>query len=506
MRIIKRKKLYIFLFIAILFLSFSNPIYGVEKNNKFPPVLKNKLKANNELEITDIDKLKSKFKNHLYQFNDLEYQLPTEAVKIDRSLKKPGFLSEKKLIEDVNYFFKILKYGYSGYQYFGGDEKFNYAKEVIINEINEKSFLNLLSTDKFVNILKSNLSFIQDLHFAIDGDSLGNRYLYYMSTVYQFNKDEKGFYTILNNQKAYIKEVKNYKIDELMKLSINEQGGIIYRLGKVAESKQGKDIEVNIEFKFPNNETVNKKIMLVNPERKRFNNQTPYNLYQKEGIDIIEHRTASASKKNIEKLKKLAEEASNFRDNKLLIIDLRNNSGGSDLYASDWVENLTGVQPGEGIIASNLATATANRLLLNSFNQIYGMKYSELEGEYKSIFEKTKSGWTEVQYHKYKLIENDIFIFVLIDKGVSSAGESFVNYLAQMENTIFIGTNTNGLLSFGNMGMCNLPNSNIELFISKTISLPPDLKSREGYGYYPDFWVPSIDSLDITLEFIKRYF
>ena len=250
MRITKRKNLYIFLFIAILFLSFSNPIYGVEKNNKFPPVLKNKLKANNELEITDIDKLKSKFKNHLYQFNDLNNQLPTEAIKIDRTLKKPGFLSEKKLIEDVNYFLKILKYGYSGYQYFGGDEKFNSAKKAIINEINEKSFLNLLSTDKFVSILKSNLSFIQDLHFAIDGDSVGNRYLYYMSTAYQYNKDEKGFYTILNNQKAYIKEVKHYKRDELIKLSINEKGKIIYRLGKVAESKQGKNIEVKIEFKF----------------------------------------------------------------------------------------------------------------------------------------------------------------------------------------------------------------------------------------------------------------
>jgi len=81
-------------------------------------------------------------------------------------------LSENKLIEDTDY---LLKYGYAGYQYFGGDKKFNEAKEKIIKNIKNKSLFSLLTTKVYIKTLKNNLDFIQDLHFAIEGESLGNR-------------------------------------------------------------------------------------------------------------------------------------------------------------------------------------------------------------------------------------------------------------------------------------------------------------------------------------------
>ena len=133
------------------------------------------------------------------------------------------------------------------------------------------------------------------------------------------------------------------------------------------------------------------------------------------------------------------------------------------------------------------------------------MKITELEPEYQKLFMPTKSGWTEIKYHKNKLIENDGLVIALIDNGVASAGESFVKYLKQLSNVIFIGTNTAGVLHFANMGMCNLPNSKIEVFLSKTISMETDFNFREGKGYFPDFWVNPEEALDLSLKFISNY-
>ena len=498
------KKFLFNLSIILLILTFNN-VEAVTIENELPDDILNQLTIEKRSKLKSLTNLKDKFQNKLYKFDNLDEQIPRDSIQIVRAEKKPGLISVQKAVFDVNYMFKLLKYGYSGYQYFGGDEKFNSVKEDIIKTIKDRDIFNFITTNRFIDIVTTQLSFIQDLHFSIDNKSVGNRYQYYMSPAYEFRKDENGLYTNLDKGKAYLKEIKGSKLEKLIKPALNEKGEIIYRLGAVINNKVGKKVELQVEFQVAN-ELINKRIMLLKPERKYFKSKTPYNKYKKEGFTIIEHRTASANEANRDQLKRLAEEAKELKDNKYLIIDLRGNAGGADTYASDWVENFTGVEPGEGIIESSLVTDTANRLLLNSFNQLYGLSYEELEPEYLKLFEKTESGWTEINYHEYRVIENKTLIIVLIDNGVASAGESFVNYLNQMENVILIGTNTAGLLGFGNMGMCNLPNSKVQLSISKTISLPPDLTSREGRGYYPDFWVEPNKALTTAVSFINNYF
>jgi len=500
----KNNKLLLNLSIILLILSFNN-VEALTIKNELPDDILNQLTQEKRSKLKSLTDLKDKFQNKLYKFNNLDEQLPRDSIKITRAEKKPGLISVKKAVDDVNHMFKLLKYGYSGYQYFGGDEKFIPVKKQIINTLDDRDIFNYITTKRFIKILKNELSFIQDLHFSIDNESVGNRYQYYMSYAYEFRKDENGFYTNLDEEKAYLKEIKGSKLDKLIKPSLNEEGEIIYRLGTVINNKVGKTVELKAKLQV-GNKLIDKRIMLTRPQREYFQKKSPYNKYKNEGFTIIEHRTASANEANRDQLKRLAEEAKDLKDKKHLIIDLRGNSGGADTYASDWVENFTGVEPGEGIIESSLVTDTANRLLLNSFNQYYGLSYDELEPEYKKLFKKTESGWTNIKYHEYKVIENKTLIIVLIDNGVASAGESFVNYLNQMENVILIGTNTAGLLGFGNMGMCNLPNSNVQLSISKTISLPPDLTSREGRGYYPDFWIEPDKALTTAVSFINNYF
>jgi len=78
---------------------------------------------------------------------------------------------------------------------------------------------------------------------------------------------------------------------------------------------------------------------LVREDRSYHKEKSPYNVFRKQDIPIIEHRTASATPANRDKLEQFAQEASQFKDEEYIVIDLRGNSGGADIYASDWIKN-----------------------------------------------------------------------------------------------------------------------------------------------------------------------
>ena len=95
-----------------------------------------------------------------------------------------------------------------------------------------------------------------------------------------------------------------------------------------------------------------------------------------------------------------------------------------------------------------------------------------------------------------------------MDSLSASAGEGFVRYLRQIENVVFIGTNTSGTVLAGDPVKGKLPNSYIGTHWSTNLKL--DVESgefvdREGIGFLPDFWVQSEDALDVALKFIHHY-
>jgi len=452
----------------------------------------------------NIDSARKSFEKYLYKYENFDGEIDEGLIKIIDYTKKPFLMTLDMVKEDVDFFFRILKYGYAGYQYFGGDEKFESVKNKIIEEINQTSIFSRLTTNSFSDILLKHLSFIQDGHFGIDGEGVVREYVYYTTNEYDFFKDKEGYYTWLVDGKYYLVSINGGNYRDYLKLSLNNRGEVVFRIGMVAE-KENHPVKIQISLTSVHNEKRDISLDLVREDRSYHKEKTPYNVFRKQDIPIIEHRTASATPANRDKLEQFAQEASQFKDEEYIVFDLRGNSGGADIYASDWVKNYTGISPGEGLVESTLVTNTANQLLENSFKKIYDMKITELEPEYQKLFMPTKSGWTEIKYHKNKLIENDGLVIALIDNGVASAGESFVKYLKQLSNVIFIGTNTAGVLHFANMGMCNLPNSKIEVFLSKTISMEADFNFREGKGYFPDFWVNPEEALDLSLKFISNY-
>lgn len=157
-----------------------------------------------------LPELKSQFNSFLYKYSNFDDELP---IIINKNENKPceysSLIHKDKAVEDVEYLFSLLKFGYSGYEFFGGDDRFISAKENILWSVIALNDDNIC-VDKFLDIIYSELSFIQDAHFTIGNYNLCTYTKYFSSRKFTFYKDEIGLYTEIDNELFYLKSV-NHK-------------------------------------------------------------------------------------------------------------------------------------------------------------------------------------------------------------------------------------------------------------------------------------------------------
>jgi len=92
-------------------------------------------------------------------------------------------------------------------------------------------------------------------------------------------------------------------------------------------------------------------------------------------------------------------------------------------------------------------------------------------------------------------------LYFLMNSDTGSSGETSVLYAKSLKNAIFIGENSMGCNTFGNVASYQLKHSGIVLRVPNMINLcknPDDC--AEGKGFTPDFWV---DALDVQAEVIR---
>ncbi|MCL2415668.1 MAG: S41 family peptidase, partial [Defluviitaleaceae bacterium] len=103
-----------------------------------------------------------------------------------------------------------------------------------------------------------------------------------------------------------------------------------------------------------------------------------------------------------------------------------------------------------------------------------------------------------------ELIPNDKLIIMLTDRLAGSAGESFVDLMFSMENTLVMGQNTGGVLNTdGRYSNLSLPNSGILFGLGRAVILHPEGHLIEGVGIAPDIWVRG-DALQAALALISN--
>ncbi|MBW9146468.1 hypothetical protein KTC92_05805 [Clostridium sp. CM027] len=444
-------------------------------------------------------------KEFLYKYENLK-NVP-DYIEVDES-KRGISVEGKKAVEDVEYIFKELKYGYAGYKYFGGDEKFLKAKENILIEFKKLQKKNgRIECNELEKVMCENLDFIQDGHFSIGGGRTCKESIMYTTEKYEVIKKDNSYFLKLNNDMKGIVTINKEEPEKYIKPSIDENGNIVYRLCRLYKSNEDM-LSICLKFKDgnkDNNISINLENTSKNHVHKGSNNSYKYEEVYK--IPVIDLNSFEPS----EKLEKFVEDGKKISKKDLVIIDLRGNYGGNEIYAFDWIKNFTNQEYKSPGFSSTLLTKNSKDALLYNGKKMVGPKdYPKFEQQLNDMYKNKKSylkyiGWSEVGHDDSTHINNEKIIFVLMDKNTASAGESFVKALKSCSNTFFIGTNTSGMSNIGDVGYYVLPNSKIDIFFGNTLFVDNDLEWRDGLGVLPDFWVNSKDEEYRLLKFIKNY-
>jgi hypothetical protein len=214
--------------------------------------------------------------------------------------------------------------------------------------------------------------------------------------------------------------------------------------------------------------------------------QELYSISKMNGITVLESRRFYNLPGDTG-LRAFSQSGLTLKDEPVLILDIRSHTGGDDGHAGDWVMYYSGQNPSSAMFLST---------------ELFS-KTARTSNQYAASANPPK--WIESAYASPKLIENANLLIVLMDDKVVSGGEYFVGYLRQLENVVFVGTNTQGCLLTEDPGYIILPASRIGFSFCVVLNIRPDLSQFEGIGFMPDLWVQPGESLERVVKFVDRY-
>lgn len=410
-------------------------------------------------------------------------------------------ISSKDAMNDVDVAFRLLKSSYGGYEYFGGDEVFNDAKERIEQEIIKKDNIPITTLRR---LFFKNFEFLKDGHFLIQNTKvLKEKYFYYSYEDLDFLQDEEGYYTIMNNTKWYVKEFdKNKNVNDYMKLTINKNGVLVYNIGVLLKNI---DSELSFKLNLVNDSDI--KELEVRLLKSNAKSSKPSSGFTKKYVDDLPILTISSMFLN--RTKGFLESAGEVKNEEVILLDLRGNSGGVCGLGYAWLKKYTDT---DELTFPCFAGAKVSKLVLlhkKSVLEAYKKDNAEALEQYNETVNSLKNedyNYWEVNTRKGVWQNNHKnTIFVLIDKKVASATENFIRALSEMNNVVFVGTNTSGCYAISNNIEVNLPKSKISIYFGAGLFLHGNFENLEGKGIEPDIWVNADDSLDRVLKLINIY-
>lgn len=157
-------------------------------------------------------------------------------------------------------------------------------------------------------------------------------------------------------------------------------------------------------------------------------------------------------------LERFASGHAKYRNADPLILDLRDNSGGSDLYIWDFVKGLFGTEPDYPCL----------------YRQRYSPLFQAATGTGKQGIESWESDGVRIASPKR--------IYVLVNENTASSAESAVAYLRTCENTRIVGTHTAGCFTCGNCITVYLPNSHLPVYFGTGMVLYEKTRNIDAEG------------------------
>ena len=165
-----------------------------------------------------------------------------------------------------------------------------------------------------------------------------------------------------------------------------------------------------------------------------------------------------------EELEAFVKSAAGYRNEEPLILDLRDNPGGSDVYIYDFIKGLFGVEP------------CYSCRFIQRYSPLFReyLKRQGIPGRYDGAVEITEDDLVPINSRKP--------VYVLVNEKTCSSGESAVAYLKTVSSAVIVGERTGGAFSFGNCVRVWLPNSHLPVYFGTGMVLYEKTRNIDAEG------------------------
>ncbi|GAB6091667.1 S41 family peptidase [Spirochaeta dissipatitropha] len=409
-------------------------------------------------------------------------------------------LTKEELLEDIEYFFNLMEYGYAGYVFYDAqqwqDSKVQITNDALQTLKTEPTF----AAGRLENIFQQYLTFINDAHFTIGNKRLNTQYLAHMNNDLAVYHENNEFVFYEAEKKFTIKSIEGAEPKEYLRLSLDDEGRLVYKLFVLRQP--GGDVTVRMIYVNVDN-LHNEQEKLVRLRSFEFDQYESIAYKQEEinGIPVITSRRFWEQQPG--ELEAFVESYSSLRDKDVAILDIRGNPGGASIFASEWMSKYLGEHSNWSVVSIDRRTDITMQLS-RVFYVNTDVETQQIEA-FVNRFSASPEGWGRLNIFFPKKFENHRYLVVLMDNGVASSGEAFIDKLKQIDNVILIGSNSRGVVSVGNNFQFSLLNSIIPFSFGTSLIFPLDLQNIEGKGFVPDIWVEPGKELELALKFIENY-
>lgn len=378
-------------------------------------------------------------------------------------------LTLEQVTADMELYYKLLRSEYGSYTYFGGDEVFRPAIDAVIADCAAMETITLVN---WVKSMWEHMSFVEDGHFSIMELKFGQYAVPFFFRNIKFDKTDEGY---VAEDGRLVASVDGFEdLDELFKLSLTVEGELVY-YPVVLESFSEQRLKYGevacsttiLTVRFADGTTAG----LFSEPYSHGNYATEYTVDTRveNGIPFVTMNMFIGINGGNE----FNDTAFRYRDSDILIMDLRTNSGGFLNMAVQWFTDYT-------------------------LQEVWSHCLTFYEGQPDLLYEK------HLNQPDKEFVPSENVVILLTSKLTASCGDAFVDLAHNVENTLIVGENTNGILTSG-LGKWTLPNTGLYVTFGTNFFLHPEGDHFEEFrGYYPDIWVPAAKAEEAVMNFIAK--
>ncbi len=440
-------------------------------------------------------------------------------------------ISQRQALEDLRILERVVRGGYAGFHVLAKegivwDEVFG-SMESAIESLGEP-----IAVDAFQFSLIENLAHIQDRHFAL----------------WRINEDgSRRFARVGMVQSAYLGNVRLAREEDSLRIvEAPDETFVTHELVKCP----GLDLEHTVRrIVDDGTEQFQWGLLVLSPEAQPgvecktlapsgeqgsmtvsfspldFDRQPPsrgsrllFELFSDEDtprLQINSFRTGDP-----EATEAFLETAEKLREERVILVDLRGNQGGSDGVARDWFRRLTSDTFGYHDMEELKSDVTLQGDL-NVYTCMHAreqrMRGPEGSARTEEAMNRALARLTDAENRHGSSFQNisrrqaapihgtaaERFhgtLLLLVDGRCASACENFIMYARQLPSTVVIGENTAGVWRIAEMRPYRLPNSGIWVTVGYKVfhDAGHSPENIEGRGHLPDIWLHTSNSLDIA--------